>query len=60
MRADYSEPMTPQDFITKWGPGGPAFDLNERHGAQPHFIDLCQFTDAYPEIDLTRQVSIPH
>ena len=42
MRADYSEPMTPQDFITKWGPGGPAFDLNERQGAQPHFIDLCQ------------------
>jgi hypothetical protein len=34
--------MTPQDFITKWGPGGPAFDLNERQGAQPHFIDLCQ------------------
>ena len=35
-------PITPQDFITKWGPGGPAFDLNERQGAQPHFIDLCQ------------------
>lgn len=34
--------MTPQDFISKWGPGGPAFDLNERQGAQPHFIDLCQ------------------
>jgi len=34
--------MTPQDFITKWGPGGPAFELNERQGAQPHFIDLCQ------------------
>jgi len=34
--------MTPQDFITKWGPGGPAFALNERQGAQPHFIDLCQ------------------
>jgi hypothetical protein len=42
MRADYSERMTPQDFITKWGPGGPAFDLNERQGAQPHFIDLRQ------------------
>lgn len=35
-------PMTPQDFIAKWGPGGPAYDLNERQGAQPHFIDLCQ------------------
>jgi hypothetical protein len=34
--------MTPQEFISKWGPGGPAFDLNERQGAQPHFIDLCQ------------------
>ena len=33
--------MTPQQFITKWGPGGPAFDLNERQGAQPHFMDLC-------------------
>ncbi|MEN9436910.1 MAG: hypothetical protein RIR09_1565, partial [Pseudomonadota bacterium] len=34
--------MTPQEFIQKWGPGGPAYDLNERQGAQPHFIDLCQ------------------
>ena len=34
--------MTPQQFITKWGPGGPAFDLNERQGAQPHFMDLCE------------------
>ena len=33
--------MTPQQFITKWGPGGPAFDLNERQGGQPHFMDLC-------------------
>jgi hypothetical protein len=34
--------MTPQQFIAKWGPSGPAYDLNERQGAQPHFIDLCQ------------------
>ena len=34
--------MTPQQFITKWGPGGPAYDLNERQGAQPHFMDLCE------------------
>jgi len=34
--------MTPQQFIAKWGLGGPAFELNERQGAQPHFIDLCQ------------------
>jgi hypothetical protein len=33
--------MTPKAFIAKWGPGGPAFELNERQGAQPHFIDLC-------------------
>ncbi len=33
--------MTPQSFITKWGPGGPAFYLNEEQGAQSHFIDLC-------------------
>ncbi len=38
----YSQRMTPQEFIAKWGPGGPAFSLNERQGAQPHFIDLCQ------------------
>ena len=33
--------MTPQDFITKWGPGGPAYALNEEQGAQSHFIDRC-------------------
>ena len=33
--------MTPQQFIAKWGPGGPAFDLNERQDGQPHFMDLC-------------------
>ena len=33
--------MTPQTFITKWGPDGPAFHLNEEQGAQSHFIDLC-------------------
>lgn len=34
--------MTPQEFIAKWGPCGPSHSLNERQGAQPHFIDLCQ------------------
>jgi len=34
--------MQPQDFIRKWGPGGPAFALSERAGAQAHFIDLCR------------------
>lgn len=34
--------MSPQEFITKWGPGGPAFALNEEQGAQSHFLDLCE------------------
>ncbi|MGQ2979331.1 MAG: class I SAM-dependent DNA methyltransferase [Polaromonas sp.] len=34
--------MTPQEFIAKWGPGGPAYYLNEEQGAQSHFLDLCQ------------------
>lgn len=29
------------DFFAKWGTGGTAAGLNERQGAQPHFIDLC-------------------
>jgi hypothetical protein len=33
--------MTPADFIAKWGPGGPAYALNEEQGAQSHFLDLC-------------------
>jgi len=37
--------MTPQDFIEKWGPGGPAYDLNEEQGAQSHFLDLCELLD---------------
>lgn len=34
--------MTPQEFIAKWGPGGPAYPLNEEQGAQSHFLDLCE------------------
>ena len=34
--------MTPQTFIETWGPGGPAYGLNEEQGAQSHFIDLCE------------------
>jgi len=34
--------MQATDFIRKWGPGGPAHALNERAGAQAHFIDLCR------------------
>ncbi|MDP2066820.1 MAG: hypothetical protein Q8K38_12720 [Burkholderiaceae bacterium] len=33
--------MTPQQFIAQWGPGGPGYALNERQGAQTHFMDLC-------------------
>lgn len=33
--------MNPQQFIAQWGPGGPGYELNERQGAQAHFMDLC-------------------
>ena len=29
------------DFYAKWGTVGTAASLNERQGAQPHFMDLC-------------------
>lgn len=35
-------PLSAREFIDKWGPGGPAYGLNERAGAQSHFIDLCR------------------
>lgn len=41
-RATSAGAMTAREFIAKWGPGGPAYPLNERAGAQPHFMDLCQ------------------
>ena len=34
--------MQAQDFIRKWQAGAPAHELNERAGAQAHFIDLCR------------------
>ena len=34
--------MTPSEFIAKWQAGGSADALNERAGAQAHFIDLCE------------------
>lgn len=34
--------MAPNEFINKWGPGGPAYALNEEQGAQSHFLDLCE------------------
>lgn len=34
--------LTPAAFVEKWGPGGTASRLNERAGAQPHFLDLCR------------------
>jgi hypothetical protein len=37
-----AELMQASEFIRKWSPGAPANDLNERAGAQPHFIDLCR------------------
>jgi SAM-dependent methyltransferase len=34
--------MRPGDFIRKWQAGSAAHELNERAGAQAHFIDLCR------------------
>ena len=42
--------MQAQAFIRKWGAGSPAHELNERAGAQAHFIDLCRVLDV-PEPD---------
>ncbi|WP_144731021.1 class I SAM-dependent DNA methyltransferase [Extensimonas perlucida] len=39
---DAPAPMTPAEFIAKWGPGGPAYALNEEQGAQSYFLDLCE------------------
>lgn len=40
--------LTPAAFVEKWGPGGPAYRLTERSGAQSHFIDLCQVLEVDP------------
>ena len=34
--------MQAQDFVRKWQAGAAANELNERAGAQAHFIDLCR------------------
>jgi SAM-dependent methyltransferase len=34
--------MQAQEFIRKWQAGSAAAELNERAGAQAHFIDLCR------------------
>jgi len=34
--------LTAREFIAKWQAGAPAAALNERAGAQAHFIDLCR------------------
>ncbi len=34
--------MQAREFIDKWRPGAAAHGLNERAGAQAHFIDLCR------------------
>ena len=33
------------DFLAKWGVGGLGFGLNERQGAQQHFVELCAVLD---------------
>jgi hypothetical protein len=45
-----SAAMQAKDFVRKWGPGGPAYELTERAGAQAHFIDLCRLLGV-PEPD---------
>ena len=37
-----SSAMQAQEFVRKWQAGSPAHALNERAGAQAHFIDLCR------------------
>lgn len=37
--------MTPHAFITKWGSRGTACHLNEKQGAQSHFLDPCELLD---------------
>ena len=29
------------EFLSKWGSGGLGYNLNERQGAQQHFVELC-------------------
>lgn len=33
------------EFLTKWGLGGLGYSLNERQGAQQHFVELCGVLD---------------
>jgi hypothetical protein len=33
--------MTPEEFIGHWSPGGGGDGMNERAGAQSHFMGLC-------------------
>lgn len=35
-------PMSPREFVRKWGRDAAASRLNERAGAQQHFLDLCR------------------
>lgn len=44
-RTEATTTMQAQQFIRKWQAGSPACALNERAGAQAHFIDLCRVLD---------------
>jgi hypothetical protein len=46
--------MTPQQFIAKWGPGGPAFDLNERQGAQAY--GWADYTATMPDEEILKRL----
>ena len=46
-----SPPMQANEFVRKWQPGGTAHELNERAGAQSHFIDLCRVLGVHEPAD---------
>ncbi len=46
--------ITAVEFVRKWGPKSDANRLNERQGAQAHFIDLCQLLDVAAPSDPDR------
>ena len=47
-------PVQANEFIKKWQAGAPADALNERAGAQSHFIDLCRLLDVPEPADPER------
>lgn len=46
-----AEGLSVAAFIAKWAPGGRAYRLGERAGAQSHFLDLCALLGLDPPDD---------